>query len=46
MPRKRKITGTGIKFSVPNKLITRIPALLAQIKAGNKSDKLKRKSDK
>ena len=40
-PRKRKNTGTGIKFLTPNKLLTRLPILLVQIKAGNNSYKLK-----
>ena len=31
----------GIKILTPNKLLTRLPALLAQIKAGNNSYKLK-----
>ena len=34
-PRKRKVTGTGFKILIPNKLSTRLPILLAQIKAGN-----------
>ena len=28
--------GTGLKNLTPNKLLTRIPVLLSQIKAGNK----------
>ena len=40
-PRKRKITGTGFKILTPNKLLTRFPILLAQIKAGRISYKLK-----
>ena len=40
-PRKRKNTGTGIKILTPNKLLTRLPVLLVQIKAGNNSCKLK-----
>ena len=31
-PQKRKITGTGLIILTPNKLITRLPVLLAQIK--------------
>ena len=41
-PRKRKNEGTGLKILTPNKLLTRLPILLAQIKkAGNNSNKLK-----
>ena len=36
-PRKRKITGTRLKILTPNKLLTRLPVLLA----GNNSYKLK-----
>ena len=39
--RKRKATRTGLKVLTPNKLLTRLPILLAQIKAGNNSYKLK-----
>ena len=39
-PRKRKTRGTGLNYS-PNKLLTRLPILLAQIKAGNTSNILK-----
>ena len=35
--------GTRLKISTPNKLITRLPILLAQIKAGSSSYKLKNK---
>ena len=31
----------GLKILTPNKLLTRIPILLAQIKSGNNSNKLK-----
>ena len=31
----------GLKILIPNKLLTRFPILLAQIKAGNNSYKLK-----
>ena len=43
MPRKRKIqkTGTGVKILTPNKLSTTLPVLLAQIKDGKNSYKLK-----
>ena len=40
-PRKRKTEGTGLKILTPNKKLTRLPILLAQIKAGNNSYKLK-----
>ena len=40
-PRKRKNEGTGLKILTPNKLLTRLPILLAQAKAGNNSYKLK-----
>ena len=36
-------TKTGLKILTPNKLLARLPALLAQIKAGNNSSKLKDK---
>ena len=39
--RKRKTTETGFKILTPNKLLTRFPILLAQIKAGNNSSKFK-----
>ena len=42
-PRKRRITGTGLKILTPNKLLTRLPILLAQIKFGKSSNKLKTK---
>ena len=34
-PRTRKIQETGLKILTPNKLLTRLIILLAQIKAGN-----------
>ena len=34
--------GKGLKILTPNKLLTRLPILLAQIKAGNNSCKLKK----
>ena len=34
--------GKGLKISTPNKLLTRLPILLAQIKAGITSNKLKK----
>ena len=33
----------GLKILIPNKLLTRLPVLLAQVKAGNNSYKLKSK---
>ena len=41
-PRKKRATGPGLKILTSNKLLTRLPILLAQIKAGNNSDKLKK----
>ena len=37
---------TELKILTPKKLLTRLPLLLAQIKAGNNSYKLKTKSNK
>ena len=34
--------GKGLKIVTPNKLLTRLPILVAQIKAGNNSYKLKK----
>ena len=45
-PRKRRITGTGLKILTPNKLLTRLPILLAQIKFGKSSNKLKKNPEK
>ena len=42
-PQKRKTTETGLKILAPNKLLTRLSILLAQLKAGNNSYKLKNK---
>ena len=36
----------GLKILTPKKSLSRLPILLAQIKAGNNSNKLKKKSDK
>ena len=44
-PRKKN-EETGLKTLTPNKLLTRHLILLAQIKAGNNSCKLKMNSDK
>ena len=35
--------GKSLKISTPNKILTRLPILLAQTKAGNNSNKLKAK---
>ena len=40
MPKKSK-KKIGLKILTPNKLLTRFPILLAQLKAGNNSYKLK-----
>ena len=36
-----KEKGKGLKMLTPNKVLTRLPVLLAQIKAGNNSYKLR-----
>ena len=38
----KKEEGNRFKILTPNKLLTRLPILLAQIKAGNNSNKLKK----
>ena len=38
---QRKQQGQGVKILTPKQLITRLPILLAQLKAGNNSQKLK-----
>ena len=38
-PQKRKNAGTKLRILIPNKLLTRLPILLAQIKARNNSEK-------
>ena len=38
---KKVKEGKGLKILTPNKLLTRLPILLAQIKAGSNSYKLK-----
>ena len=40
-PQKRKNTGTELKILTTNKLLTRFPILLTQIKAGHNSFKFK-----
>ena len=42
-PWKRKNAGARLTVLTPNKLLTRLPLLLAQIKAGKSSCKLKNK---
>ena len=39
--RKRKNEGKELKIVTPNKLLTRLPTSLVQLKAGNNSNKLK-----
>ena len=39
--KEKVIEGKGLKILTPNKLLTRLPTLLAQIKAGNTSCKWK-----
>ena len=41
IPWKRIKTETGLKVSTQNKILNRLSILLAQIKAGNNSNKLK-----
>ena len=45
-PQKREKTGTRLKILTPSKLLTRLPILVAQIKAGNNLNKLRNESDK
>ena len=37
----RKQQGLGLKILTPNQMLTRLPISLAQLKAGNNSEKLK-----
>ena len=37
--KKKKNTGTKLRILIPNKLLTRLPILLAQINARNNSEK-------
>ena len=37
----RKQQGSGLKISTPNQMHSRLPITLAQLKAGNNSEKLK-----
>ena len=38
---KERKTGQGLKISTPNQIFNRLPITLAQLKAGNNSEKLK-----
>ena len=38
---KQKQSGQGLKILTPNQMLSRLPINLAQLKAGNKSEKLK-----
>ena len=40
---KQKQEGKGIKILTPNQMLSRLPISLAQLKAGNNSEKLKNK---
>ena len=37
----RKQQGLGLKIVIPNQMLSRLPISLAQLKAGNSSEKLK-----
>ena len=38
---RKSQTGRGLKILTPNKMLSRLPISLAQVKAGNNSEKLK-----
>ena len=38
---KEKQLGLGLKILTPNQMLSRLPIILAQLKAGNNSEKLK-----
>ena len=38
---KQKQSGQGLKILTPNQMLSRLPISLAQLKAGNNSEKLK-----
>ena len=40
---KQNQKGTGLKTLTPNQMLSRLPFTLAQLKAGNNSEKLKKK---
>ena len=39
--KERKKIGKGLKILTPNQMLSRLPITLAQLKAGNNSEKLK-----
>ena len=39
--KERKKIGQGLKILTPNQMLSRLPITLAQLKAGNNSEKLK-----
>ena len=39
--KKKKQSGEGLKILTPNQMLSRLPITLAQLKAGNNSEKLK-----
>ena len=39
--KERKKIGKGLKILIPNQMLSRLPITLAQLKAGNNSEKLK-----
>ena len=41
--KERKLKGQGIKILTPNQMLSRLPITLAQLNAGNNSEKLKKK---
>ena len=43
---KQKQLVLGLKILTPNQMLSRLPITLAQLKAGNNSEKLKTKLDK
>ena len=40
-PERRNEQGKGVKILTPNQMLSRLPISLAQLKAGNNSEKLK-----
>ena len=41
MTKFKKISGGGLKILTPDQMLSRLPITLAQLKAGNNSEKLK-----
>ena len=41
---KRQQEGQGLKILTPNQMLSRLPILLAQLKAGNNSKKLEKRN--